>query len=99
MLAFLLGDIMLFETLILLILAGTTTIFIGIPLFKMIRDLRPKRKDALTEAKQRVEQARLALEAARLNKEAEKTSKEADKIYEALYEEALEVFRRSGRAP
>lgn len=89
---------MLFEDLILLILAGTSVYFIGIPLFKLIRQVTPKKKNPVVEAKQRVEQARLELEAARLNIEAEKTSKEADKIYEHLYEETLEDDTEKGKS-
>lgn len=89
---------MLFEDLLLLILAGTSVYFIVIPLFKLIRQVSPKKRNPVVEAKERVEQARQQLEAARLNIEAEKASKEADKIYEHLYEEILDEETEKGQS-
>lgn len=58
-------------------------VFIGLPVYKFIKQVTPKKRDALAEAKQRLEQARVDAEAAQLNKEAEK-------IYEEMYEESLQ---------
>lgn len=75
---------MLFETLIVLLLLGSGTVFIGIPFFQMVKRLMPAdKKRTLEEAKERLEQAKLDVEAARLNKEAEK-------IYSHLYEDVLQ---------
>lgn len=89
---------MLLEDLVMLILAGTSVYFIGIPLFKLLREITPKRRNPVAEAKQRVEQAHLELEAARLNMEAEKASKEASKINDHLYEEVLEEDTEKGQS-
>lgn len=75
---------MWFEDLMLLALLASGVFFIGIPIFKFVKAVTPrKRVDPLVEAKARLEQARLEAEAAHLNKEAEK-------IYDHLYEETLQ---------
>lgn len=75
---------MLFETILLLIIAAASVFLIGIPVYKLAKEVLPKkRKNPTVEAKERLEQARLELEAAKLNKEAEK-------LYEKMYAEALE---------
>lgn len=75
---------MLFEDIMLLLLAGSSVFLIGIPVFKLVKTILPKeRKNPVADARERLEQARLELEAARLNKESEK-------LYEQMYNEALE---------
>lgn len=74
---------MWFEDLMLLVLLWTGVFLIGIPIYKFVKAVVPKKRNSLAEAKERLEQARLDTEAARLNKEAEK-------LYEQIYEEALE---------
>lgn len=74
---------MWFEDLMLIALLGVGVFLIGIPCYKLITSILPKKRNALKEAKERLEQARLDLEAARLNKEAEK-------LNERIYEEALQ---------
>ena len=70
------------ELLILLLLVGGG-VFIGAPVYKFLKQVTPKKRNALAEAKERLEQARLDAEAAHLNKEAEK-------IYEEMYEDSLQ---------
>lgn len=74
---------MLLEDIILLMILASGVFLIGIPTFKFLHAITPKKRNSLTEAKQRLEQARLDAEAARLNKEAEK-------LYQDMYEEACE---------
>lgn len=74
---------MWFEDLMLLALLAMGIFLIGIPIYKFISMVIPKKRNSLAEAKARLEQARLDAEAARLNKEAEK-------LYEKMYEEALQ---------
>ena len=56
---------------------------LGIPFYKFIRAAIPQKRDPVKEAKERLEIAKADAEAARLNKEAEK-------VYEELYQDALE---------
>jgi hypothetical protein len=72
-----------FVDILLFLLGGSGIFFIGIPFYKLMRRVLPSKRDTLAEAKERLEQARLDAEAARLNKEAEK-------IYDHLYEDALQ---------
>lgn len=72
-----------FVDILLLLLGGGGVFFIGIPFYKLMTRLIPSKRNTLAEAKERLEQARLDAEAARLNKEAEK-------IYDHLYEDALQ---------
>ena len=75
---------MWFQDLLLLLLLASSIFLIGIPLFKLAKLLIPqKKRNPLVEAKVRLEQAKLEVEAARLDKE-------RDKLYDQLYEEALE---------
>jgi biopolymer transport protein ExbB/TolQ len=74
---------MWFEDLMLLVLLASGIFLIGIPAFKFAKLVIPRKRDALAEAKERLERARIDLEAAKVNKE-------ADKLYEDLYEEALQ---------
>jgi hypothetical protein len=75
---------MWFQDLLLLLLLVSSIFFIGIPLFKIVKLLIPTRpKNPLAEAKDRLERARLESEAANLNKETEK-------LYNKMYEEALQ---------
>jgi hypothetical protein len=75
---------MWFQDLLLLLLLVSSIFFIGIPLFKIVKLLIPTRpKNPLAEAKDRLERARLESEAAHLNKETEK-------LYNKMYEEALQ---------
>lgn len=74
---------MIFEYLLLLLLAGVSIFFIGIPLFKLIKTITPKKHNPLLEAKEKLEHAKLEAEAARLNKETEK-------VYNSLYEDVLQ---------
>lgn len=81
---------MLFEGLLIMVLVTCTVLLIGIPAYKMIRELIPKKANPLADAKIRLEVARQEIEAARLNKEAEK-------IYNSLYEEVLQDDQESDR--
>lgn len=74
---------MWFEQLLLLALLASSIFLIGIPLFKLVRALIPKKRNPLAEAQDRLEQTRLEVEAARLEKEREK-------LYSKMYEEALQ---------
>lgn len=74
---------MLFEDIAILIAIGLGVFFIGIPVWKLVKTLLPKKVDPLVDAKERLDIARKEVEAARLNKEAEK-------LYSELYDEALE---------
>lgn len=74
---------MWFEDILMLMMLASGVFLIGIPTFKFLHAITPKKRNSLEEAKQRLEQARLDAEAARLNKEAEK-------LYEQMYEEATE---------
>ena len=67
----------------LLALLASGIFLIGIPVYKLVRVVVPSKRNNLTEAKERLEQARLDAEAARLNKETEK-------LYNKMYEEALQ---------
>lgn len=72
-----------FEGLLILLLFGASLLFLGLPLFKLVRLLLPKKTDPVGEAQERLEVAKKEAEAARLNKEAEK-------VYSQLYAEVLE---------
>lgn len=72
-----------FEGLLVLLLFLTTVFMVGIPAWKMIRVLFPKKTDSLEEAKVRLEVAKKEAQAARLNKETEK-------VYSEIYEDILE---------
>lgn len=75
---------MWFQDLLLLALLASSIFFIGIPLFKIVKLLIPKKdRNPLEEARNRLERARLESEAAQLNKETEK-------LYSKMYEEALQ---------
>lgn len=74
---------MWFEQLLLLALLASSVFLIGIPLYKLVRAMIPKKRNPLAEAKDRLEQTRLEVEAARLEKEREK-------LYNKMYEEALQ---------
>ena len=74
---------MWFEQLMLLLLLASSVFLIGIPLFKLVGRLIPKKRDPLAEARARFEQAQLEVEAARLDKEREK-------LYNKMYTEALQ---------
>jgi hypothetical protein len=74
---------MLFEDILLLLGLGASIFLIGIPFYKLVRAVIPERRDPVKEAKIRLETAKADAEAAKLNKEAEK-------VYEGLYNEALE---------
>ncbi len=70
------------EDLLVFIAIGIGVFFIGIPLIKLVKQLTPKKRNPLAEAKEKLEQARLEVEAAKLNKEAEE-------VYSYLYEDVL----------
>lgn len=72
-----------FEGLLILLLFLTTVFMVGIPAWKMVRALFPKKTDSLEEAKVRLEVAKKEAAAARLNKETEK-------VYSEIYEDILE---------
>lgn len=74
---------MLFEDILLLMLLASGVFLIGVPTYRFVKAVIPKKRNTLLEAKERLEQARLDAEAARLNKEAEK-------LYEKMYEETLQ---------
>lgn len=74
---------MLFEDILLLMILASGVLLVGVPTFKFLHSITPKKRNNLAEAKERLEQARLDAEAARLNKEAEK-------LYEQMYEETLQ---------
>ena len=71
------------EDILLLALLASGVFLIGIPTFRFLNAVTPKKRNNLAEAKERLEQARLDTEAARLNKEAEK-------LYQQMYDEACE---------
>jgi hypothetical protein len=73
---------MLIEDLLILLAATSSIFLIGIPMYRIVNAVIPKKKDPLKEAKERLEQARLEQEAARLNKETEK-------LYEHMYDDDL----------
>jgi hypothetical protein len=73
---------MLLEDLLLLV-AGVGAVFlIGIPFYRLVKAVVPKKRDPLAEARERLEQARLEQEALKLNKETEK-------LYEHMYDVRL----------
>lgn len=72
-----------FEGLLVLLLFLTTVFMVGIPAWKMVRVLFPKKRDSLEEAKVRLEVAKKEAQAAKLNKETEK-------VYSEIYEDVLE---------
>lgn len=74
---------MWFEDLLLLALLGSGVFLIGIPLYKLTKVLHPKKRNPLHEAQERLDQAKLEVQAARLDKEREK-------LYNQMYNEALE---------
>lgn len=74
---------MLFEDIMLLILLGSSVFLIGIPTYKFVRKIVPSKKNPLADAKERLDQARLEVEAARLDRE-------RDKLYNQMYNDALE---------
>jgi len=74
---------MWFEQLLLIALLASSVFLIGIPLYKLVRAMVPKKRNPLAEARDRLEQTRLEVEAARLEKEREK-------LYNKMYEEALQ---------
>ena len=74
---------MWFEDILMLALLASGVFLIGVPTFKFLRAVIPKKRNNLVEAKERLEQARLDAEAARLNKEAEK-------LYEEMYDDSLQ---------
>lgn len=74
---------MWFEQLLLLALLASSVFLIGIPLYKLVRAIVPKKRNPLAEAQERLEHTRLEVEAARLEKEREK-------LYNNMYEEALQ---------
>lgn len=75
---------MLIEDIMLLCLLGVAVFLIGVPVFRLVKAVLPKKRvNPVVEAKERLETARLTVEAAKLDKEAEK-------LYEDLYQEALE---------
>lgn len=57
--------------------------FVGIPLYKIVKNILPKKRDPLKEARERLEIAHKEAEAAKLNKEAEK-------LYDQMYSETLD---------
>ena len=71
------------EQLMILLLLASSIFLIGIPLFKLVRQLIPKKRNPLAEARVRLEQTRLEVEAAKLDKEREK-------LYNKMYDEALQ---------
>jgi uncharacterized protein (DUF3084 family) len=74
---------MWFEQLLLLALLASSVFLIGIPLFKLVRAMIPKKRNPLAEAQVRLEQARLEVEAARLEKE-------RSRLYNKMIEETLQ---------
>ncbi len=74
---------MWFEDVMLLLLLVSCTFLIGLPIYKFVKMVKPSKRNALAEAKERLEQARVEIEAARLNKETEK-------LYDSMYQESLE---------
>jgi len=71
---------MLLEDLLILLGATGSVFLIGIPLYRLVNAIVPRKRDPLAEAKERLEQARLEAEAARINKETER-------LYEHMYDE------------
>lgn len=81
---------MLLEDILLLMLLASGVFLIGVPTFKFVHAILPK-KNNLAEAKERLEQARLDAEAARLNKEAEK-------LYQEIYEDCQDEDKRQEKS-
>jgi hypothetical protein len=75
---------MFLEDMLWLAILASGVLLIGIPTFKFLKAITPKKKKSnLVEAKERLEQARLDAEAAKLNKE-------TDRLYDQMYQEALQ---------
>lgn len=74
---------MLFEQFLLLAAVVIVVFFITIPLYKIIKQIVPVKKDPVKEAKIRLELAQKELEAAKIHKETEK-------LYTDLYKDVLE---------
>lgn len=74
---------MLFEQFLLLSAVVIVVFFIAIPLYKIIKQIIPVKKDPVKEAKIRLELAQKELEAAKIHKETEK-------LYTDLYKDVLE---------
>lgn len=73
-----------FEDLVLLLIVGVVFFFVGIPMYKTVRQLLPPpKRDSLAEAKERLEQAKR-------DREAQKLNQQADQMYDDMYKEALE---------
>jgi len=74
---------MLPEIVMMLVLLTGGVFIIGIPIYRYVNAVVPKKRNNLAEARERLEQARLDAEAAKLHKEAEK-------LYDKMYEESLQ---------
>lgn len=70
------------EDLLIFIALGAGIFFIGIPLIKLVNQLKPKKRDLLAEAKEKLEQALV-------EKEAAKISKETEQVYSEMYSDVL----------
>jgi len=73
---------MLLEDILLAIAVGVVLLTVGLPIYRLSKGARWRRRDPLAEAHERLRIAKLEAEAARVNREAER-------VYERLYEEAL----------
>lgn len=74
---------MLFEAILMWLTLGSAVFLIGIPFFKLVKAVLPKKEtNPVAEAKERLQHARLEVEAAKLNKEAEK-------LYDDIYKDVL----------
>jgi hypothetical protein len=74
---------MLLEDIVLAVAVGVVLLVMGPPLARLLVKAMGRRRDPLAEAQERLRMAQREAEAARVNREAEK-------IYERLYDEALE---------
>jgi len=74
---------MFIEDILIAAAIGVGFFFVGIPMWKLYKLINPKKSDPLADAKVRLDVAKKELEASRLNKEAEK-------LYDKMYNEALE---------
>ena len=74
---------MLFESLILIIIAVPAIALIIFPFIKILKKIFFGKKDRLREAKRRLEEARIEAETIKINKETEE-------IFESMYDKILE---------
>jgi hypothetical protein len=83
---------MVLEDILLAIAIGAVLLVVGLPIVRLLRAVPSlRRRDPLAEAHARLKAAKAEEEAARLNRQ-------ADRIYERLYDEALDEGERDREA-